>query len=79
MNYALIEDGIVSNIIWLSTSNEKDFPNAVPMNGLPVRKGDSYVDGAFYRDGEKVLSQLELALAEAAAAQAAYEQGVQEA
>lgn len=79
MNYALIKDGVVTNLIWLSPSNAQDFPNAVPTNGLPVRVGDTYDAGAFYRDGEKVLSALEIAVAEAQAAQAAYEQGVQEA
>ena len=79
MNYALIKDGIVTNIIWLSPSNANEFPSAVSTNGLPIRVGDTYTDGVFYRNGEKVLSALEIAVAEAQAAQAAYEQGVQEA
>ena len=61
MNYALIKDGIVSNIIWLSPSNAKDFPSAVATNGLSIRVGDTYTDGVFYRDGEKVLTALEYA------------------
>lgn len=64
MNYALIKEGIVSNIIWLSPSNAKDFPSAIATNGLPVRVGDTYADGVFYRDGERVLSALESARAE---------------
>ena len=56
MNYAMVEDGVVTNIICLSPSNAKDFPNAVQTNGLPVRVGDIYADGAFYRDGERLLS-----------------------
>ena len=61
MNYALIKDGVVTNIIWLSPSNATDFPNAVPTNSLPIRVGDTYADGAFYREGEKVLSAVEQA------------------
>ena len=79
MNYALIKDGIVVNIIWLSASNANEFPSAVATSGMPVRVGDTYTDGVFYRNGERVLSALEIAVAEAQAAQDAYEQGVQEA
>jgi len=64
MNYALIKDGTVVNVIWLSPSNAKDFPTAVPTGSLPVRIGDTYVDGVFYRDGEKVLSALDAVQAE---------------
>lgn len=56
MRYALIKDGIVSNIIWLYPGNASDFPNAVPCDDLPVAIGDTYADGAFYRSGEKVMS-----------------------
>lgn len=59
MNYALIEDGIVTNIIWLYPANASDFPNAVPMGDVPVSIGDTYVDGVFYRDGERVLTYSE--------------------
>ena len=31
MNYALIENGIVANIIWLYPANAGDFPSAVPI------------------------------------------------
>ena len=79
MNYALIEGGVVINIIWLSASNLRDFPDAINTGGLPVRVGDAYENGVFYRDGEKLLTEAERAAAEAIAAQAAYEQGVQEA
>lgn len=56
MKYALIKDGVVKNIIWLSPSNAEDFPDAVPTNGMQVRVGDEYANGAFYRDGERLLS-----------------------
>lgn len=59
MNYALIENGIVVNIIWLSKSNASDFPNAVEYEDRPVQVGDSYSDGDFYHDGEKVLTPAE--------------------
>lgn len=35
MNYALIENGIVTNIIWLLPTNADDFPDAVPMATVP--------------------------------------------
>lgn len=61
MNYALIENGIVENIIWLYPSNASDFPNAVALDDIPACIGDSYVDGAFYREGEKIVSAMESA------------------
>ena len=82
MNYALIENGVVANIIWLYPGNASDFPAAVPMSDIPAAIGDTYADGVFYRNGERVLTvqeQMQKELAEADAAQAAYEQGVQEA
>lgn len=75
MNYALIENGIVTNIIWLYPGNSDDFPNAVPTDDVPSGIGDTYEDGAFYRNGERVLTPME----EMAAADAAYREGVQEA
>ena len=84
MNYALIEEGIVTNVIWLYPGNANEFPDAVPMNDVPAGIGDSYIDGVFYRDGEKVLTEVERAMLEAekaieetAAAEAAYAEGVQ--
>lgn len=59
MNYALIENDIVTNLIWLYPSNASDFPNAVPYDGYPVAIGDTYENGIFYRDGEKVVSYQE--------------------
>lgn len=71
MNYALVEDGIVTNIIWLHPGNANDFPNAVAMGDLPVAMGDTYDGEYFYRDGERVLTVLEAAQAEIADMQAA--------
>lgn len=64
MKYALIEDGVVTNLIWLYEGNARDFPGAVPTNGLPVHIGDTYENGLFFRDGEQVRTR-EAELAEA--------------
>ena len=53
-NYALVENGIVTNIIWLCPINAGDFPNAVCVSDRPVAIGDLYADGVFTRDGEPV-------------------------
>ena len=59
MNYALIEDGVVTNIIWLSYTNADDFPNAVAMGDLPVAIGDTWDGEYFYRDGQRILTRNE--------------------
>lgn len=64
MNYALIENGIVTNIIWLYPNNASDFPTAVPCGDYPVGIGDTYTDGVFYHDGEKLLTPNEQLLAD---------------
>lgn len=56
MRYALLNDHAVENIIWLSASNAGDFPLAVPIGDVPVQTGDRWADGAFYRDGEMLMS-----------------------
>lgn len=61
MDYALIENEVITNIIWLHPLNEDDFPSAVPIGEVPARIGDSYIDGIFYRNGERVLTALEKA------------------
>lgn len=58
MNYALIENGVVTNIIWLYSANAGDFPTAVPCGDVPVAIGDTYDGQDFYREGEKVVSPL---------------------
>jgi len=60
MNYALIENGTVTNIIWLYEGNAGDFPGAVPIGDRPVQIGDAYAGGVFTRDGVPVLTQLEI-------------------
>lgn len=66
MNYALIENGIVVNIIWLSDKNASDFPNAVKTHDRPVAIGDTYDGEKFYRDGVEVLTVAEALNAEIA-------------
>ena len=64
MRYALIDNGIVSNVIVLNDRNASDFPTAVKLGDRPVCIGDTYADGKFYRDGVEVLTPMEQAQAE---------------
>lgn len=73
MRYAFVENGVVVNFIWLYPGNADDFPNAVFVGNVPVRMGDSCVEGVFYRDGERLLSEAESARAEAEEANAVIE------
>ena len=59
MIYALIDNGIVSNVIALNDRNANDFPTAVKLGDRPVGIGDTYTDGKFYRDGAEVLTPME--------------------
>lgn len=67
MNYALIENGIVANIIYLHPMNAIDFPAAVPIGDYPATIGDAYADGAFYRNGEALKTATELKQAQLSA------------
>ena len=64
MRYAIVTDGIVTNIIALNDRNANDFPAAVKLGDRPVCIGDTYADGKFYRDGVEVLTPMEQAQAE---------------
>lgn len=64
MRYALIDNGIVTNVIVLNDRNASDFPTAVKLGDRPVGIGDTYADGKFYRDGVEVLTPMEQAQAE---------------
>ncbi|MCI5956377.1 MAG: hypothetical protein MRZ54_05275 [Clostridiales bacterium] len=70
MNYALVENGVVVNVIWLYEGNAHEFAGAVPVNDRPVQIGDTYENGVFYHEGERVLSTLE----QTEQAHAAYEE-----
>lgn len=81
MNYALIEDGVVANIIWVYEGNAHEFANAVPMGEVPAGIGDSWDGGHFFRDGERLLTPLErvraeLAETDAALLEAAYQNAI---
>ena len=73
MNYALIENGVVTTIIWLYSGNAADFPTAVPCGDVPVAIGDTYDGQDFYRAGARVLSPVEQARKDAEDMQAALE------
>ena len=71
MNYALVENGVVTNLISLHPMNADEFPDAVPTGDCPVVIGDTCTDGQFYRNGEQVKSHAELMAEEMADMQAA--------
>ena len=54
MEYALIVNSLVENIIYLHPMHALDYANAVPVNGLPVEVGDEYREGLFYREGKTI-------------------------
>ena len=59
MRYALVENGVVTNIIEMDKRNEQYFPSAVYTGDRPVGIGDTYTNGKFYRDGVEVFTTLE--------------------
>ena len=59
--YALVEDGVVVNVMVLYPPSAEEFPNAVPCGDVPVAIGDTYDGEHFYRAGERVLTALEQA------------------
>ena len=59
MNYAIIENGVVGNVIVLRPANAGEFPGAVALHDRPVGIGDTYSEGKFYRDGAEVLTAQE--------------------
>ena len=56
MNYALIENGIVTNLIYLHPANAAEFPGAVPLGDVPAAIGDTWDGTRFLRDGQPVLT-----------------------
>ena len=65
MNYALIENGVVTNLIWLYPANAAEFPGAVPPGDVPAAIGDTWDGERFYRNGRPVLTAAEQAAADA--------------
>lgn len=55
---AVVNDGVVSNIIWCSDS-EPETDTIINPADRPVAIGDTYIDGKFYRSGVEVLTPLE--------------------
>lgn len=66
MNYALVENGAVVNVIWLYEGNAHEFANAVPVDGRPVQIGDAWDGEHFFHDGARVLTPEEALRAELA-------------
>ena len=60
---ALIENGVVSNILWCSDKTQQT-NSWIDLVDRPVSIGDIYNDGKFYRKGIEVLTPLEVALNE---------------
>lgn len=73
MRYAIITDGVVTNVIVLYPGNAGDFPDAVPCGDVPVAIGDTWDGQDFCRDGVRVLSPVEQARKDAEDMQAALE------
>lgn len=73
MIYAVINEGRVENIIDILPENAWEFPQAVELGDRGVIIGDSYENGSFTRNGEKVLTELERLSLELADARAALE------
>jgi hypothetical protein len=69
--YALVENGVVTNVMVLYPPNAAEFEGAVPCGELPVAIGDTYDGEHFYRGGERVLTALEQAQKDAEDMQAA--------
>ena len=65
MNYAWIENGVVTNLIWLYPANAAEFPHAVPLGGVPAAIGDTWDGAQFLRDGQPVLTASQQAAADA--------------
>lgn len=63
--YALVENGVVTNVMVLYPPNAAEFEGAVPCGELPVAVGDTYDGEHFYRGGEKLDSPLAVAQQEA--------------
>lgn len=71
--YALVENGVVTNVMVLYPPNAAEFEGSVPCGDLPVAIGDTYDGEHFYRGGERVLTALEQAQKDAEDMQAALE------
>ena len=59
--YALVENGVVMNVMVLYPPSAAEFEGSVPCGDLPVAIGDTYDGEHYYRGGERVLTALEQA------------------
>lgn len=57
-NMASVTNGIVTNVIWCSDSEQETDTLKSPAD-RPVAIGDTYSGGKFYRDGVEILTPLE--------------------
>lgn len=57
MQYAIVEDGTVTNVIVLYPPGAAEFPDAVPCRDIPAAIGDTWDGQDFTRNGEKVLTE----------------------
>ena len=57
-NMASVTNGIVTNVIWCSDSEQETDTLKSPAD-RPVAIGDAYSDGKFYRVGVEILTPLE--------------------
>ena len=58
MRYAVITDGVVTNLIELHPMNAGEF-DAKATNDIPVQIGDTYDGSTFYRNGVPLRSAAE--------------------
>ena len=58
-DYARVENGIVTNIIYVDDLTAQKQTNLVCIEDYLVSIGDTYTDGEFYRDGVKVITNQE--------------------
>ncbi len=54
MDYAVIKNGVVTNIIVLNDENADEFPGTVKLGDTVAFIGDQYADGMFTRPEEAV-------------------------
>lgn len=71
--YALVENGVVTNVMVLYPPSAAEFEGAVPCGEIPAAIGDTYDGEHFYRGGVRVLTPLEQARKDAEDMQAALE------
>lgn len=64
MRYAIVEDGIIINMIELNPMNADDFPNAVYADEWSITIGDTYnaEEEVFYHEDRRILSEREIAM-----------------